>query len=128
MSWRFRRDPLRTRIEAYGRLTLRLYKQLDRDIRFPFDAPGWWSYVGMRGAAAGAAITLGESRRQLAEDAAAAARTGDPVAAFAALTGDVHDMRPAYRVIAWGAMAEITAELWSPHYDDEMTDAAHMLM
>ena len=128
MSWRFRRDPLRARIETYGRLTMRLYKQLDRDIRFPFDPPGWWSYVGMRAAATGAAIALGEYRRRLADDAAEPERKGDPIAAFAAVANDAHAMRPAYRVLAWGAMAEITAELWSPRYDDEMTDAAHMLI
>jgi hypothetical protein len=53
MSARFRRDPMKTQIEAYGPLVLRLYKQLDREIRFPSDPVERWTRVALQSAAVG---------------------------------------------------------------------------
>jgi hypothetical protein len=116
---RFGRDPLKSEIESYGKLPLRLYKQLDGDIRFPYDPLTWWTHVGLRSAAAGAAIALGTYRLVLG----ARAESGEPLDRFTALLNDGRAMRAAYRVLAWAYMAEITAELWAPHYDVEMREA-----
>jgi hypothetical protein len=130
---RFRRDPLRARIESYGRLPLRLYKKLDRDIRFPFDPLEWWTYVGLRGAAAGAAVMLGAYRALVLDAAAGTDDHGEALASgvageFAHVIDDRRAMAAAYRVAAWAYMAEMTAKLWAPRYDAEMQGAARALL
>ncbi|MDQ3992661.1 MAG: hypothetical protein M3229_03280 [Actinomycetota bacterium] len=125
--WRrpFRRDPLRARIGEHGKLPLRLYKQLDRDIRFPFDPIGWWTTVGLRSAAAGAAVMLAEYRTLVQS---ADSEAGEPDRRFAAAASDVRAMRRAYRVVACAYMCEITLEVWPSHHEHEIDEAAAALL
>jgi hypothetical protein len=129
MSRRFRRDPVKARIEAYGPLVLKLYKHLDREIRFPLDIIEWWTHVALRSAAAGAAVMLGGYRAEVAASARRADQPppSDPVGRFALAIDEPKAMRAAYRVGVWAYMAEFTAELWSRVYEGELRDAARVL-
>lgn len=124
---------MRARIESYGTLPRRLYRKLDRDIRFPFDPLEWWTYVGLRGAAAGAAVMLGAYRTLVLDAAGDTDDHGRALASgaageFARLIDDRRAMDAAYRVAASAYMAEMTAELWAPRYDAEMQEAARALL
>ena len=129
MSRRFRRDPVKARIEAYGPLVLKLYKHLDREIRFPLDIIEWWTHVALRSAAAGAAVMLGGYRMDVAEPGRHGDEppASDPVGRFALAVDDLKAMRAAYRVGVWGYVAEFTAELWSHDYEGELREAARVL-
>jgi hypothetical protein len=120
MRRRSRRDPLKSQIAEQGKIPLRLYKQLDRDIRFPFDAVGWWTLVGLKSSAAGAAVMLGSYRRAVADGAR---EQDEPIEWFAQAADDLRAMRRAYRVIARAYMCELTAEVWPERYDHEMDEA-----
>jgi hypothetical protein len=119
------RDPAQAEIATYGRTLHALYKQCDRDIRFPFDPTEWWTAVALRSAAAGAAVALGHYRSATAEGELA----GSParVLRFKLAIGGRAATRRAYRIAVWGYMAEITAELWPHQYEAELTAAAGIL-
>lgn len=134
VRWRRSGDPTRELIRGYGPLLSEVYRKLDRRIRLPLEPEAeWWTLIALRGAAAGAAVGLGESERWLCRSGhgqhleLAELITDDPRIELTAAFQDRSAVRSAYRVLLWAYAAEAAAELWAPTYVAEMEIATRVL-
>jgi hypothetical protein len=134
VRWPRKHDPLRSQIRRYGESLAEVHRSVERRIRWPLDPEAeWWTLVGLRSAAAGAAVGLGEYRQSLHRSgqyglpALAGLITEDPGLELAVTLHDRDAMRGAYRVLLWAYNVEINVELWGPRYWTEVELAAAVI-